>query len=237
MRRRLTFAATAAAITAASLVVPPHATAAPPRGINGSTSGGDPYFPAAGNGGYQVKHYDLRLKYRPTTKALAATRVPARRGQSSLRSFNLDLRDLTVESVTVDGPAGALPAEGRRARRDAAPGPCGRSGTFVVRVGYGGTTGQPEDNTGALYGWVSFADGAFVANEPEGASTWYPVNDVPDRQGDATTSRSPSRRARPRSPTANWSARRRARAGRRATGGRPTRWRATCPWPPSATTT
>ena len=42
---------------------------------------------------------------------------------------------------------------------------------------YDGTTGQPTDNTGALYGWVSFDDGAFVANEPEGASTWYPVND------------------------------------------------------------
>jgi aminopeptidase N len=48
-----------------------------------------------------------------------------------------------------------------------------------VDVAYGGTTGQPQDATGALYGWVSFADGAFVANEPEGASTWYPVNDVP----------------------------------------------------------
>jgi aminopeptidase N len=46
-------------------------------------------------------------------------------------------------------------------------------------VKYKGTMGQPQDNTGALYGWVAFADGAFVANEPEGASTWYPVNDVP----------------------------------------------------------
>jgi aminopeptidase N len=35
------------------------------------------------------------------------------------------------------------------------------------------------DNTGAFYGFVSYPDGAFVANEPEGAGTWYPVNDVP----------------------------------------------------------
>ena len=48
-----------------------------------------------------------------------------------------------------------------------------------MTVRYDGTTGQPVDNTGALYGWVSYADGAFVANEPEGASTWYPVNDHP----------------------------------------------------------
>ena len=26
---------------------------------------------------------------------------------------------------------------------------------------------------------MSFADGAFVANEPDGASTWFPVNDSP----------------------------------------------------------
>ena len=50
---------------------------------------------------------------------------------------------------------------------------------FVVAVKYGGTMGQPTDNTGALYGWVAFTDGAFIGNEPEGASTWYPVNDVP----------------------------------------------------------
>src|SRR5690606_27994365 len=54
-----------------------------------------------------------------------------------------------------------------------------RGRSFVVTVEYGGTTGQPVDATGALYGWVSYDDGAFVANEPEGASTWYPVNDVP----------------------------------------------------------
>ena len=46
-------------------------------------------------------------------------------------------------------------------------------------VRYDGTTGRPTDISGALYGWVSTPDGSFVANEPEGASTWYPVNDHP----------------------------------------------------------
>jgi aminopeptidase N len=48
-----------------------------------------------------------------------------------------------------------------------------------VTVVYSGVPGQPEDIEGAKYGWVSFPDGALVANEPEGASTWYPVNDIP----------------------------------------------------------
>ena len=31
----------------------------------GGPGAGDPYFPLAGNGGYDVKHYDLTLDYTP----------------------------------------------------------------------------------------------------------------------------------------------------------------------------
>jgi aminopeptidase N len=48
-----------------------------------------------------------------------------------------------------------------------------------VVVEYGGTTGRPLDATGALYGWVTTRDGAMVANEPDGAATWFPANDHP----------------------------------------------------------
>ena len=41
----------------------------------GSTSGGDPYFPAAGNGGYDVGHYDLTLAFDPVSGRLDATAV------------------------------------------------------------------------------------------------------------------------------------------------------------------
>ena len=51
--------------------------------------------------------------------------------------------------------------------------------TTTIVIEYGGATGQPLDTTGALYGWVTTADGAMVVNEPEGAATWYPVNDDP----------------------------------------------------------
>ena len=32
----------------------------------GSSGLGDPYFPLDGNGGYEVEHYSLDLKYTPT---------------------------------------------------------------------------------------------------------------------------------------------------------------------------
>jgi len=165
-----------AALLCTGLTVAPAATAAGP--VAGSPGGGDPYFPAAGNGGYDVAHYDLDLRYDPAAKALAATANVVATATTSLRSFNLDLRDLTVSRVRVNGRTAAFSqADGELVVTPQRPLPARRP--FVVSVTYGGTTGQPEDNTGALYGWVSFDDGAFVANEPEGASTWYPVNDVP----------------------------------------------------------
>ena len=144
----------------------------------GSTSGGDPYFPAAGNGGYEVMHYDLALDSTPATRALSGTATIFANATASLSSLSLDLRDLTVSSVTVNGrPARFVQADGELVISPRSM--LSRGRPFVVQVVYGGTTGQPEDSTGALYGWVSFDDGAFVANEPDGASTWYPVNDVP----------------------------------------------------------
>ncbi|WP_426571402.1 M1 family metallopeptidase [Aquihabitans sp. McL0605] len=160
------------------LVAGPAGALAPPSASPGSASGGDPYFPAAGNGGYDVSHYALDLDYTPATRALHGQAVIVARATSGLSSFSLDLRDLTVSAVTVNlREASFHQADGEL--RITPKQPLAKGLPFVVTVAYAGTMGQPLDNTGGLYGWVAFDDGAFVANEPEGASTWYPVNDVP----------------------------------------------------------
>ncbi len=51
------------------LVIPASAAARSP----GAPGIGDPYYPAYGDGGYDVSHYDLRLKYRPDTDRLEGT--------------------------------------------------------------------------------------------------------------------------------------------------------------------
>jgi aminopeptidase N len=176
MRRPLVVAGTALALFCPLLVVTP---ALADRYDPGSPSGGDPYFPAAGNGGYDVDHYDLTLAYDPATGRLDGTAVVTLTTTADLDRFSLDLRGLTATSVTVDGrpagfeqqPPGELVVRPR-------PG-LEADTTHRVTVVYGGVPGRPVDSTGALYGFVSFPDGAFVANEPDGASTWYPVNDVP----------------------------------------------------------
>ena len=108
------------------------------------------------------------------------------RATQDLQSLNFDLRGLDVTSVQVDGKDSA---EWSQEQDDAnriweltiglqPKLKAGQKTTIVIE--YGGTTGRPLDTTGALYGWVTTADGAMVVNEPEGAATWYPVNDDPE---------------------------------------------------------
>lgn len=173
---RTLLAPTGGALALVLLLSAPPALAADPA--PGATGGGDPYFPAAGNGGYQVEHYDLDLAYDPPTRALSGTATLSAQALDDLTSFSLDLRGLTASAVTVDGaPATLAQDDGELVVTPAAALAAGAA--FTVTVAYGGTTGQPTDVGGEYYGWVSTDDGAFVANEPDGAPTWYPVNDVP----------------------------------------------------------
>ena len=78
MKRTRWFVPVAAAV-AMLFVASPAGAVAPVPAVVGSPSGGDPYFPAAGNGGYDVAHYDLTLDYTPTTRALTGHRDDHRR--------------------------------------------------------------------------------------------------------------------------------------------------------------
>ena len=182
MRRPLAAAAVALALTTPLLVAAP---ASADRYGPGSTSGGDPYYPWAGNGGYDVGHYDLTLAYDHVTGRLDGTAVITLTATADLDSFSLDLRGLTASSVLVDGKRATFEqqppnADGLGGELVVRTRPKLKAGTtHQVTVVYGGVPGQPLDIEAAPYGFYSFPDGAFVANEPEGAATWYPVNDIP----------------------------------------------------------
>ncbi|MGB3761635.1 MAG: M1 family metallopeptidase, partial [Ornithinimicrobium sp.] len=95
-----------------------------------------------------------------------------------LASFHLDLRDLDVDSVTIDGKRARFSQDGGELEITPRPKLRERRAVEVV-IDYGGSTGRPTDIEGALYGWVTTADGAMVVSEPDGSSTWFPVNDHP----------------------------------------------------------
>ena len=151
-----------------------------PRYVAGAAGLGDPYYPLYGNGGYDVKHYDLDLAYKPASDRLVGkARVKARATQNLYR-FNLDLQGLNVRSVFVDGRRAEwkrtmdhelVITPKRRLHR-------GEKFTTVVRYG-GVPRTQVIPGFDIEAGFIHTDDGAVIAGQPEVAANWYPVNDHP----------------------------------------------------------
>jgi aminopeptidase N len=209
VRTRLVSALTALLVGVVALSAADGAMAAPDdqggrRFVPGAPGAGDAYFPFAGNGGYDVRHYDLDITYTPPAPdpaplvgELSGVATIDLVATQNLDRFNLDLRDMDVRAIKVNGrrlrevtpPAPGTtvggPAywqvqddEARVWELTVQPRPKLKKGTRTrVVITYGGQTTRPEDIEGALYGWVTTRDGAMVVSEPEGSMTWYPVSD------------------------------------------------------------
>ncbi len=146
----------------------------------GSAGLGDPFFPQAGNGGYDVKHYSLDLQYVRATNRLDGEAKLRARATQSLSSFNLDLRAfMVVSEVEVNGRDAEWTHDGGQELTVTPRHALKRGRKFSVEVEYGGTPEPIVDPDESFEGWVPTADGAFVVNEPQGSPGWYPANDNP----------------------------------------------------------
>jgi aminopeptidase N len=144
----------------------------------GSAGLGDPFFPNAGNGGYDVGNYSLTLSYDPATNHLAGTAAITATATQGLSQFNLDLRGFTISQLLVDGRDASFARDGQELIITPRAGI--RAGnSFTVTVGYAGTPSVVTDPDQSNEGWVPTDDGAFVVGEPQGSPAWYPVNDNP----------------------------------------------------------
>ena len=173
-------AATATAAVAATLALALPAHAAPFTPTPGADGVGDPLFPTLGNGGYDVRHYDLSFDFTPVTYDFTGTMKIKARATQDLSSFNLDVDSLAIDTVKVNGKKAmwaigpgqsgqeltVTPAGGLRDRR-----------AFDVELTYHGNgrtkpIGQP--------GWRYMSDGGFAsAAQASRADTFAPVNDHP----------------------------------------------------------
>ncbi len=182
--------------------------ATPAVGCTAGSSGiGDPYYPLLGNSGYDVQHYALDLDLDVAGGAIAAGLATIEAvALVNLCAFNLDLRGLEIDAISVDGqPAGFSRHGGELTVEPAAP--LAHGEPFTVEVAYhgkplgndaptlgglvlemvGGIFGigpaaqKPSPEEGEQYGsgWWSGREMIFVAGEPAGAESWYPVNGHP----------------------------------------------------------
>jgi aminopeptidase N len=137
---------------------------------------GDAYFPGYGNGGYDVRHYDIDVEWHRDTRELSGRSTVVAVTTHALEQFNLDLH-LDAERVVVNGEDATFEQTGRELVVSA-PSPLDAGARIQVEVTYAGTPSELDIANGQSP-WHLTSDGAVVAGEPEAASVWFPSNDHP----------------------------------------------------------
>ncbi|WP_031478944.1 M1 family metallopeptidase [Streptomyces bicolor] len=166
------------ALTVTSVLLALTACGGGVQGTPGGSGVRDPYFPKAGNGGYDVTHYALDLAYDPDDRRLAGTAEITARASQDLSAFDLDLKGMDVERVTVEGERARWSRNGQelvvRPHDDLDKGE-----TFRLTVRYSGTPQTITDPDGSKEGWLPDGDGALALGEPTGSMAWFPGNHHP----------------------------------------------------------
>ncbi len=172
MRRALTI--TTAVLLALGLGLV--ATAAHAEVSPGADGTGDSYYPDYGNGGYDVGHYDIRLRYWPDTDQLTGTTTILATATQDLSRFDLDFV-LDVSSVWVNDRPATFSRQGDHELVVTPDRPVTKGASLTVAVRYAGTPSQVKAE--GKTAWHRTADGALAVDEPEIAWWWYPSNDHP----------------------------------------------------------
>jgi aminopeptidase N len=145
----------------------------------GAAGVNDPLYPKMGNGGYDAQHYHIDLTWDADTGRIEAVTTITATATQALSAFNLDFHGLHIESVSVDNANISydrigdelvinLPVEQALAEGE----------TFTTIVQYNGYPDGIPSDFGKL-GWSVYPQGVYVASEPFGAETFYPVNNHP----------------------------------------------------------
>ena len=147
---------------------------------SGADGLGDVLYPQLGNGGYDVQHYTIDLRFTPEENFIAGATDIAAIAQQDLASFNLDLFGLEVAAVAVnDVPAAFERIDFELVITPSAP--LAEGDPFSVRVEYSGTPEPINDPAAPIpLGWQAYPDGYFAAvSQPSGAMNWFPANNHP----------------------------------------------------------
>jgi Peptidase family M1 domain/Peptidase M1 N-terminal domain len=184
-RRSRTGVAVALAGALALALAPGTAQASGTTYRPGAPGVGDPYYPLDGNGGYDVQHYDLDVAYDPPSDQLTGIATISARATQNLSRFDLDLVELTVRSITVNGTKATWRRDGQELIVTPAHG-LAKGSAYTVKVRYDGVPKELGDDQLGLSGFIHEDDGQIVAGEPHAASSWFPVNDHPSDKASYT---------------------------------------------------
>jgi aminopeptidase N len=142
----------------------------------------DPLYPQHGNPGLDVLHYDLSLRWTPSSRTLEGTAQLRIRPTADAAEIKLDFMPYRLGDVRVDNAAVAGATV--RGEKLIVPVAVRAEKPLTLRVTYQGTprtTPMPSHRRDSEpLGLTVTADGSlWTMQEPYGAYTWYPVNDQP----------------------------------------------------------
>jgi aminopeptidase N len=147
----------------------------------GAAGIGDRLFPTLGNGGYDVQHYDLDLRYATSapSQGVDGTVTLLATATQSLSRFDLDFAGDSVGSVSVNG----LPARFERVGEDIVITPrlpLLKGLPFVVQVShYTAHPTIPDPNNILAAPFFITPDGSATSGQPAGTHMFLPSNDHP----------------------------------------------------------
>lgn len=138
----------------------------------------EPFFPQAGNQGYDALHYDVTLAYKPKGGRIEATTEIEAVATEPLKSLSFDFLGPEVEEVKIGSePVGFRRRPGKLIVLPAVEIPKGER--FTAIVSYSGRPPKVIDADGVLEGWFRTDDGVIAVGEPQGTAAWIPCDNVP----------------------------------------------------------
>ena len=155
-------------------------TASLPEAQPGAAGIGDTFYPAFGNGGYDVDHYTLDLTVPDlATSVLQGEATIRATATQPLAQFNLDFLGFQIDLLTVNGQPAQFQRDGQEFAITPLQ-PLGLGESFEVVVRYSGEPPTLASQSGGdEVGWIFYEGGSYVFSEPDGAATFFPANDHP----------------------------------------------------------
>jgi aminopeptidase N len=185
MLRALVLSLAAAAVlvapAAASAASPAHAPAVATAATPGSAGLGDRLFPQLGNGGYDVQHYDVDLRYATSapSQPMQGTVTLLARATQALSRFDLDFAGRSVGGVSVNG----RPASWRRDGEDLVitpSRPLSNGALFLVTVSnFTAVPTVADSDDESTTAFFQHSVGSATAGQPNWTHSFLPSNDHP----------------------------------------------------------
>jgi aminopeptidase N len=162
----------------------PSETALPPTPDNplpGATGLDDPYYPGLGNGGYDTLHYLIDLDVDMEGNEIAGQTTIQAQATQDLSTINLDFLGLIIDQILINEEPATYKRDGLELTIFL-PSPVSDDQIFDITIAYHGTPGEGIDTSeleSYEIGWGYYGNGVYIAGEPNGSSSWYPVNEHP----------------------------------------------------------